>query len=387
MANSGIIIPKTTDVNVTIDIDHPQPSVGLSNPNLFVKGEAEGYKEYTNLDALMADQPMGSPAYNAAYVIFEQKNAPELVAVTTYVKDNTGKMSAVAPTPADLKTTPTSDGATVTESEPTSTASEGIDFASLTGVAKAAADYFYNSWEFALMPEYDAADALDLATLIEKGGYDGKGFHLFFPQVTDYTVESPFKAFHRTWAFYSSNSDEYAAALVGQGGSYTVGSISWKFVSDLVDVTPEELPITELNKIADNGYIAYVTKGANSNQTTDRNPALDYIDTIHGMDWIKSTTQTQLQNLLNTAGKLTFDKDGIAKIQQVLRNILNQGVAQKIVDTNDSGTGIFDVTVKQRTELKTQDIVDRIYNGAFFDYQPSNAINHINVGITQNSLV
>lgn len=387
MANSGIIIPKTTDVNVTIDIDHPQPSVGLSNPNLFVKGDAEGYKEYTNLDALMADQPMGSPAYNAAYVIFEQKNAPELVAVTTYVKDNTGKMSAVAPTPADLKSTPTSDGATVTESEPATTSSEGIDFASLTGVAKAAADYFYRNWEFALMPEYDAEDALDLATLIEKGGYDGKGFHLFFPQVTDYTVESPFKAFHRTWAFFNSAGDDYAAALVGQGGSYTVGSISWKFVSDLIDVTPETLPVTELNKLDDNGYIACVNKGANSNQTTDRNPALDFIDTIHGMDWIKSTTETQLQNLLNTAGKLTFDADGISKIQQVLRTILNQGVAQKVIDTDDSGTGIFGITVKQRADLSTQDIVNRVYNGAFFNYQASNAINHINVGITQNSLV
>lgn len=387
MANSGIIIPKTTDVNVTIDIDHPQPSVGLSNPNLFVKGDAEGYKEYTNLDALMADQPMGSPAYNAAYVIFEQKNAPELVAVTTYVKDNTGKMSAVAPTPADLKSTPTSDGATVTESEPANTTSEGIDFASLTGVAKAAADYFYRNWEFALMPEYDAEDALDLATLIEKGGYDGKGFHLFFPQVTDYTVESPFKAFHRTWAFFNSAGDDYAAALVGQGGSYTVGSISWKFVSDLIDVTPETLPVTELNKLDANGYIAYVNKGANSNQTTDRNPALDFIDTIHGMDWIKSTTETQLQNLLNTAGKLTFDADGISKIQQVLRTILNQGVAQKVIDTDDSGTGIFGITVKQRSDLSTQDIVNRVYNGAFFNYQASNAINHINVGITQNSLV
>ncbi|WP_125575945.1 DUF3383 family protein [Levilactobacillus angrenensis] len=385
---AGIVIPNVTDVNVTIDIDHPQPTVGLTNPNLFVKGDKEGYGEYTTIEDVMADYPMGTPAYNAAYAVFAQPNAPELVAITSYVKDNSGSFTAAAPTPEDLESTPTADGAEITESESPTTATGDVDWTKLTGVAKAVADYFYRNWEFALMPEYDEEDALDLATLIEKGGYDGKGFHFFFPQVSDFTKENPFKDFHRTWCFYHTDADEYyTAALVGKGGAETVGSISWKFVSDLVDITPESLPITDMQTLDKNGYIAYYTKGAHSNQTTDANPLGDFIDTYHGADWIKSETENQLQNLLNTSGKLTFDKAGVAKIEQVLRTILNQATSQTIIDTDDdTGDGIFNLTVKQRADLRKTDIAKRLYKGAFFDYQPSGAINHINVGITQDAL-
>lgn len=379
------LIPKITDVYVTLDITHPQTTVGLKNPAIFVKGDSEGYKEYQTLDALEADYDATTSVYRKAQTMFDQADYPELVAVITFAGDSPAPVSTQAPAPTNLKATPTDDGAVITADKVDDSNEGDPNAIPASGAGKAAADYFYNNWEFAMLADYNQADAIALADIIEHGGYDGKGFHIFFQQFGADNADdvAKFNSYSRTFCFYHTNANEdYAAALAAEGAQGTIGQVSWKFVSDLADVTPEGLTASEIIALEKQGFILYVNKGATgtANQTDDVNVSGMYIDTVHGMDFVKSNVETNLQNTLDTAGKVPFDAKGLGMIDASLSGSLSTAYSQGIVATSlDTGKAMYNTHVPKINEIRITDWVKRDLKGVKFTYTPSSAVNQIHV--------
>lgn len=373
------VIPKITDVFVTIDITHPQTTVGLKNSAIFVKGDKESYKEYTYLDAVEADWDANTSVYKIAEQQFAQNPAPELVAVITFTGESTVK--AQAPAPSGVTADATADGATV-KATPV-TINEPGDDVPTTGIAKAAFDYFYNNWEFALLADYDKNDALALADLIEHGGYDAKGYHILFLQFNADNKDdaAEFADYSRTWCFYHTDPDElYAAGLAAAGAQGTIGQVSWKFVSDLANVTPETLPASNILALGKLGLICYVHKGNNDNQTDDKNLAGFYIDEVHGRDQIKATVETNLQNTLNTAGKTPFDAIGLGMIAASLDSSMSLSYNAGIIATDpDTGKPMYTTHVPSIKEVGRFAIASRVLKNTTFGYTPSSAINTVYV--------
>ena len=174
------IVDKITDVTVSIDVDHPQPTIGLKNPAILVKDDStESLKEYTTLDDVEADFGVTTSVYSLAQTIFDQDPAPESISVIKYTGDSPDPATLKAGASTNVTSTPTSDGAVV-KADPIVGTGKASDAIPASGAGKALYDYYYANYEFVLMADYDKAAALAAADMVNNGGYDGKGFHLMF---------------------------------------------------------------------------------------------------------------------------------------------------------------------------------------------------------------
>lgn len=389
------IIDKITDVYVSIDAEHPQPTVGLKNPAIFVRGkdgDTQSCKQYVTLDQVEADFDATTSTYRMAETIFDQYPAPEAITIIKFVGESIDPSTLKAPAPENVQGTSTTTGAVVTANAITGNGT-AADTIPATGAGKAAYDYFYENWEYALLADYDKADALAIADMIENGGYDGKGFHMFFMQfnATNAADATDFATYGRTFTFYHTDADEnYVAALAAAGAQPDAGKISWKFVSNLADITPESLTASEVIALEKQGFILYVHKGNSDNQTDDKNVAGNYIDFVQGLDFIKATVETNFQNMLNTSGKVPFNAQGLSMVDTSLTASLNQAYNQGIIAIGSDNKPDFTHNVPgvgNTNPATVADIASRVLKNVKFSYKPSSAINEIRVVGTVEALI
>ena len=287
-----------------------------------------------------------------------------------------------------MKSSPTGSGAVVT-ADPVVINEPGDDIPT-SGIAKAAFDYFYNNWEFALLADYDKNDALALADLLENGGYDAKGYHIAFLQFNADTQAdiADFAKYQRTFEFYHTADEPYAAALAAAGAQPTIGQVSWKFVSDLANITPESMPTSDILALEKQGFIVYAHKGKHDNQTDDKNLAGMYIDVVHGLDQVKAVIETNLQNTLNTAGKMPYDAIGLGMISASIEGSLNACYNDGIIATDpDTGKPMFNYSVPSIKSIGRADIAQRVLKNIQFGYTPSSAVNTVYVHGTMTELI
>lgn len=379
------IVDKITDVTVSIDVDHPQPTIGLKNPAILVKDDStESLKEYTTLDDVEADFGVTTSVYSLAQTIFDQDPAPESISVIKYTGDSPDPATLKAGAPTNATSTPTSDGAVV-KADPIVGTGKASDTIPASGAGKALYDYYYANYEFVLMADYDKAAALAAADMINNGGYDGKGYHLMFLQFDDSNKAdaADFAQYGRVWTFYHTDASEhYAAALAAKGAQPDAGKVSWKFVSDLADVTPEAMTATEAKALEAQGLILYYQKAAHANQTDDKNAAGNYIDFVQGIDWIKATTETNLQNMLSTSGKVPYNAQGLSMVDTTLKAGLDQAYNQGIIGVDDNGKPDYSTSIPgvgNATPPRVADIAARVLRNVKFTYTPSSAVNEIHV--------
>jgi len=379
------IVDKITDVTVSIDVDHPQPTIGLKNPAILVKDDStESLKEYTTLDDVEADFGVTTSVYSLSQTIFDQDPAPESISVIKYTGDSPDPTTLKAGAPTNVTSTPTSDGAVV-KADPIVGTGEASDTIPASGAGKALYDYYYANYEFVLMADYDKAAALAAADMINNGGYDGKGYHLMFLQFDDSNKAdaADFAQYGRVWTFYHTDASEhYAAALAAKGAQPDAGKVSWKFVSDLADVTPETMTATDAKVLEAQGFILYYQKAAHANQTDDKNAAGNYIDFVQGIDWIKATTETNLQNMLSTSGKVPYNAQGLSMVDTTLKAGLDQAYNQGIIGVDDNGKPDYSTSIPgvgNATPPRVADIAARVLRNVKFTYTPSSAVNEIHV--------
>ncbi len=320
-----------TDVTVRITVQTPASVVGLGNPAIFIEGTTAGMKVYSDLEGLSEDHAIGTSVYAKAKAIFAQINKPAKIIVVTY----------------------------------------------LSGALATAADaHFYTDWHFALLAEDEAADQLALSNYVESQNYK-----FAVVQVKEAAELAPFANNKLTiGVVHGTDGEHLDAALVGNAANATVGSVTWKFRSNLAGITPQTLTKTKLDAIHEAGGIAYVTKSGVPQTSEGRTVSGEFIDAIHGEHWVKATIESRIQSLLANTDKLTFDANGIALLDAELTTVLQQAFENGVIDmVDESGEPDFTVTALQRTDLDPADIAARNYKGLSFAYRRSGAIHAVEV--------
>ncbi|WP_239256686.1 DUF3383 family protein [Listeria ilorinensis] len=320
-----------SDVRIHIDLLKPAAKTGLGQPAIFVTGAASKYEEFTSIDALEDTYARTTAVYQKAAAIFKQENAPSKVSVITFKEGEAGL---------------------------------------------ACETYFDKAWHFALLAEYVAADALAISNFIEE-----KGFKFAVFQVSAVADVTQFAKNARTIVYIHPRAEENIdAAVVGNTSSLNVGSVTWKFRHNLVGVTANDISSIELKAIHEAGALAYVSKAAIPQTSEGVTVGGEYIDAIHGDDWIKANLETRIQTLMTNTDKITFDQTGIALLQSEVKTVLEEAYKNGIIDTDDAtGEGNYTITAAQRSDLKAEDISKRVYKGLSFYYKRAGAIHEVDV--------
>lgn len=317
------------DVVVTINIKSIAPRVGLGRPLILaMKTGTASYKEYRDIDEVLTDYAVTTPEYKKAAVIFVQPNRPDLIAIATYAVD-----------PA----------ITLTE--------------------------FYNrGWHFALVANDLPADQLKAATYL-----DSKDFKIGAYQVINTAGRTALKGKKRAIVFDNPNTSEYLdAAAVGNLASLTVGSITWKF-KDLVGVTPRYLTDTELAAIEADNANAYVMKSGKGQLSDGKLADGEFIDIVHGQDWIKADMENEIQNTLQSSPKLPYDIRGINSLAAAATTTLKRGFNNGIIGFKEDGLPDYQVEALPKEQSDVQDRKNRIYRGLSFEFGSAGAIHDVRV--------
>lgn len=330
------------DVQVTIDVQNPAPKIGLGRPLILAASTntESTYKEYYGLDTLKDDFPEGTSVYKKAKAILEQTNRPDIVAVATY------------------------------------SASGGGDPGTGLTIVQAFEKYFDKPWHFLLLPDAIASERLAVSNALE-----AHKFKFLVLKVEDKDELAQYTSNSRTIPYYHPDKpgEEMDAAIIGDAASLTVGSITWKFRKNLVGITPIDISADELKALHAAGANAYVLK-AGIPQTSEGITATgDYIDFLHGQDWVKANIESSLQQMLSDNDKVPSNDTGISMAVSVMTSVLTEAATNGIVDKDSNGNAEFTVTSKPMNEIPEEDRKKRIYSGLGFKYYPEGAFHEIEV--------
>jgi RNA binding exosome subunit len=247
--------------------------------------------------------------------------------------------------------------------------------------------YYTDAWEFATVVDSveDSNDQLTLANYIEA---KSERFAIFGLPATAETVNAAatttqtYFGNDRTILFAYGADDKEAAtgigSLIGALGNQTVGSVTWKFKT-LVGLKPCDLSVAQVGTLHKNHIFTYVTKAGIDQTTEGFTVSGEFIDALHGDDWVKASIETDLQKLLTTTAKLGYDVNGIAQIDATITNVLMQATTNGIILDDGSGKGTYNVTTLPREQVSADDIATRHYGGASFAYTRAGAIHSITV--------
>lgn len=268
--------------------------------------------------------------------------------------------------------------------------------------------YFNENWEFATIvgapvttpPEtggegdgkssatrtVNANDEMTLSNYVE--GKTSR-FYICGLPATDETVgnaektKQKFFGNKRTILFaVGSNTDETnygVGALIGGLGNRTVGSITWKFRT-LTGVKVADFNGAQVAKLHENGIFTYVNKAGLDQTSEGITVSGEYVDELHGDDWIKASMETALQKMLANTDKVAYDAAGIAQIEATATAVLLEATANGIILLNDeTGAGQYTVSAQTRAQTSADDIASRHYSGLSFSYTRSGAIHSITV--------
>lgn len=326
-------VEKITDVKVKIDILQPQPVIGMGIPAIFTESTAAGIKAYNSISALAADHAANTSVHKLASAIMAQRNAPRTIQVVSFEE---GK------------------------------------------IVEAAENHFYANWHFALLADFKSEDALALSNMIEE-----QEFKFLVVQTPTVAEVAPMVDNELTIAVVHSEGEErFDGALIGDTANLPVGSVTWKFRSNLIGITPQELTLAQLEGIHNVHAIAYIKKAGVPQSSEGTTLSGEFIDAAHGTHWVKSNIESNLQSVLSNTDKLSYDAKGIDLLNATVTNVLETAFQQGIVRADAEGNGVYTVTTLSREDVDPSDILARIYKGISFNYERSGAIHTIEVSGT-----
>ncbi|PIC73341.1 DUF3383 family protein [Sporosarcina sp. P17b] len=327
------------DVTVSIDIKKPSALIGLGVPLILAeddKATEASYKEYFSLEDLLVDFTAEKAVYRYASKVFNQSNRPAKVAVAVFNKKAVKPILAV----------------------------------------QVLEQFFYNDFYFVMVADGTKEDKLAVSDLVEANGV----------KIAVHTVglETDVEAFNtkkydRTVVFFHNEVTEVpSAGLIGAVGSRPVGSVTWKFKT-IAGVTPQDLSGGKLQSLHKKGAVAYVTK-AGINQTSEGIVVSgEYIDVIHGKDWVRLNLEQQIQKLLSTSDKVPFTDAGIAQIESVVTNVMETAVSNGIIARDADGLPLYTISALSRSQVSQADRAERRYNGLSFSFELAGAIHEASI--------
>lgn len=364
MADTVAPFGKISDVDVVMSVITPQPVVGLGNllilnettlpaqplsDTLSAQDIDNGlllrktdpttgaiYREYGTIDAVAIDYAEGTDVYKKAAGYFAQDNHADRVAVLDFDKTK--------------------------------------EYDSLSS-------FWGFNWTFACL-SVNPTDSADITAL--SNIFESDKDHLFVVQVADLTLLQAIEGNNYTIGVKHDLSEPMDSAMVGAIAALTVGSVTWKF-KELNGITPEVLTSTELAGINSMHAISYTEVSGRPQTTEGFTLSGEYIDTIHGIIWVKVNVAGDLQRLLQDNSKIPFEQKGINMVTATVTQTLEKAYEQGIILTGTDGKGSYTVTATPREQQSAADLSARKYSGVSFKYDASGAIHTLHVNGVVNS--
>ncbi|RUL56464.1 DUF3383 family protein [Lysinibacillus antri] len=326
------------DVKVTIDIKKPSALTGLGTPLILAdKAGPQSFKIYGDIEGVEVDFPQTTDAYKAAKVAFKQGDTSTgKVAIATY------NLSAATPI----------------------TAAETLE------------KYYDEDWYFVSLATGAVSDYIAISDVVEGEGVKIAGHTV--DSIEDLTTISA-KKYDRTFVMMHDKLEQYPhLALIGGHGSKLVGSITYKF-KKLIGVDPAPYDATTLLAIHDLNGFAYVSKGGQYQTSEGTLLSGEYIDVIHGKDWVKVNMEQAISTLFVNNDKISYDDVGIPQIESEARTILEIAGQQGIIAKNEAEQPFYTLTALRRTQTNAADRVERNYKGLSFSLELAGAIHSAEV--------
>ncbi|HAV77035.1 MAG TPA: hypothetical protein DCX53_06750 [Anaerolineae bacterium] len=333
-------MPLRDIVDVFIDRQTRAVSrVGFGTP-LFV-GETQNFSErvrtYSSIDGVAEDFALTDPEYLMALAAFSQSPSPVRVKI--------GRKDPLEDYPTALQ-------AIIDEDD---------------------------DWYGLAITSRDAQDILDVAAFIEAR------VKLFSAASADEGVKDPNSitdiaylledaAYERTFlSFHNDAATIYPdAAVLGKNLPLDPGSITWKFKT-LAGISADTFTTNERDAVlAKNANIYEEIAGVNIYEEGTV-AAGEFIDVIHGIDWLTARIQERIYELLVNAPKIPYTNKGIAVIEGAVRQQLDVAVDQGVIAPEPAYT----VTVPDVLDTEESDRAARILRDVNFEARLAGAIHSV----------
>lgn len=318
------------DVKVKIELSKTAGSVGFGTPLLLTCGEEIAEVKYTECADLEAVEAAGFAAgtdmYKAATKMLAQTNRPEKIAVCAV------------------------NGAAV----------------------EALPDLISKGWRQLVLVGVNSTEYISVADYIETT--KDKMFFVSMAKAEFETFKSGLagKKYDRTVIFVSE-SENAAAALVGETAGRTVGSFTYKFKS-LKDVAADDLTDSEIDALHANGAFGYVTKAGDDVTTEGISQSGKYIDITDSIDYVIQNIEYRVQKAFNNSPKLPYDDRGIAVLDAAVTSALQNAGNNGIIAVLEDGTYDYTVSFAPRAQTTEADRESRVYKYGSFAFALSGAI-------------
>lgn len=326
------------DVKVHIDLSKPIGTVGFGVPLILLEHaeKAIPYTEVSNVDeAKDAGLVVDSVAYKALQLLYAQAHAPKTAAVCAVTGD----------------------------------------------AATALADTLLTNrgWRQLIVVSDGETDTAVSAIITAVEALDGK---LYFAGLdVDDETEIVTAGLRRTILFYCDATEDApvpVAALVGETAGREAGSFTYKNLV-LSGIKPAELTDTEIDIIHKKGGMTFVSK-AGDNVTSDGKLAGgEYIDIVDSEDFIIQQLAYKTQKVLNNNAKIPYDNNGIALLESVAVDVLQDAYNNGMIVTNPDGTPGYTVSYAKREDTKETDRANRKYLGGSFSFALTGAVHEVEI--------
>jgi hypothetical protein len=173
-----------------------------------------------------------------------------------------------------------------------------------------------------------------------------------------------------------SSDDMYMAeAWMGECMPYDPGSQTWSFKT-LTGITAYNLTSSQRTYILGKYGNIYTSTAGISNTENGKVASGEYIDIIRGIDWLEARIAENIFSELINTRKIPFTDEGIAIIEGLLREILNEAVGVGLI-TND-----YEVSVPKAADVSSANKLARTLPDITFTATLQGAIHYVTLSGT-----
>lgn len=223
-----------------------------------------------------------------------------------------------------------------------------------------------NSFYGVMTTSINYADILAIAAAVQADGYRMFGISSAdentYVQGDETHIIYKLKAqnYDRTFAIFNKGAVGTfpEAAWFGLMLTKNAGSATWAYKT-LSGVVADNLTSAQRGVISGNKGNYYINFGGRDIMLDGITASGEYIDIMVGIDWITSQMKLSLANALVTSDKIPFTNQGIAIIESMVRNTLNEAADRLILDRGSikvSVPDVRDVTLTNRSNRILPDV-------------------------------
>lgn len=178
--------------------------------------------------------------------------------------------------------------------------------------------------------------------------------------------------------------NQIPTALIAKTSNKPVGSFTYKNQALKGVYADEGITKAKLTDYHNNNINAYVHKAGYDVTSEGKLLNGEYIDILDAKDWLITQIKYQLQQALIINDKVPYDNKGIALLENIVVNILQDAYNNGIIAEDDDGNASYTVNFAKRSETEASDREKRQYVEGKFSFDLAGAIHTVTINGTIN---